>query len=363
MIDELILHIGPVKTATTSIQQALAASAAEQRRWGTFIPLATGTEPAQHLPILREIVGDTEYRNRYGFSQDVLSLDDTLREATAAGCDRILISAEQFGEPSSADDVLALLQAIRPKRVAVLQAARPASDWTLSVYAQHITYGLSEPSTWPIERFAKWFATYLLPGSTTAVDRWRSGPWRLSLRTMFLAPSGAGDVGTMFQSLAKLPAPLAAGTRANERLDPCQLHFLQALNLMTFNSGAPVESLALAREPVVAALRAGGTPEHDCSCPVVLALEVRTFLHEAMAEMLPDWIAESEVIHGDPRSGLAEEPDGLVHCRFPDRSSSAVVATLLARAVDDLLDRITALTEARDFWHAQATNWMDLAKS
>jgi len=58
-IEELILHGGPPKTATTNLQAALADAASTLAQHGVLMPLATGDEPGQHIPILRELCGDT----------------------------------------------------------------------------------------------------------------------------------------------------------------------------------------------------------------------------------------------------------------------------------------------------------------
>ena len=316
------------------------------------------------MPILREIIGDGEYQSRYGFSQDVLSLDDTLRNAANADCTRMLISAEPFAEPSAADDVFALLDAIGPRQVVVVQAVRSVPDWPLSVFAQHVTYGLSELSTWPVDRFAEWFADALLPGSGRAIERWMDGPWSVSLRTMFLPPAGGGDIAGVFGSVAGLPVALLTRAPANRRLGTCELHFLQALNIMTYDGQVPVADRTLQRECLVTALKADGIPTHNCSCPQVLDPEVRRFLKDRMDRMVPRWIAASDIVHGDPRLVTSGAPPGdLLHCRFPDDTSITVAALLLARTLDDLVAQIRAVTEARDFWHAQAAAWMDLAGS
>ena len=362
MIDELVLHIGPAKTGTTSIQEALAATATEQAAAGTFVPRAEGAEPGQHLPILLEVVGDASYRHRYAFSQDVLSLQAVLRDAAEARCRRLLISSERFAWSTDSADVLHLIRAIGPRRLVIVRAVRSVTPWALSHFAQQIVTGLFEVSTWPVDRFSEWFADVFLPGSMAGVEQWRDGPWTVSQRTMFLPADADFDVAGVFGSVAELPVPLRTGRPANRRLDPCQLHFLQALNLITFDGFLSISDRTVQRESVVAALKAGGAPAHECSCGQLLESEVRRFLEDRMARIVPSLLAISDVVVGDPKVATVEVSAGdLVHCRFPDVSSIAVAAVLLSRALDEVVARLRAVTEARDFWHTQAAAWEEEA--
>jgi hypothetical protein len=364
MIDELLLHIGPIKTATTSIQEALAATAKEQAALGTFIPLARGSTPGQHAPILRELVGDAEYRNRYSFSQDEISLAETMRAAADAGCTRLLISAEQFAAPDATEDVYRLLDAIGPRRFVVLRIVRPVAHWLLSVYAQFIKYGLSELSTWPVGPFADWFAEAVLPASVSAIERWRDGPWSTSVRTMFLPPTIRFDVTGMFARVAELPVPLGARKSANERLGPCDLRVLQALNLLTFDDTSTIGDSALRREPVLASLLRHGTPAHACSCAQRLSSDCIDFVKGRATALAPTLVKTSDVIHGDPAWPAADIPGtDLVHPRFPEEDSAALVVRLMGWAIDETLKNLEAVTEARDFWHRQSEAWMEQAKA
>ena len=137
---ELLLHVGPEKTGTTTVQTSLAASAPALTAAGTFVPLAAGHSPGHHLPILREVVGEHEFQARYAYSQDSLSLEATLAELSANRCPRMLLSAEDFSSPATRPDVLRLLERINPARVTVIHAVRPVVPWLLSWHGQDIKF-------------------------------------------------------------------------------------------------------------------------------------------------------------------------------------------------------------------------------
>lgn len=315
MIDELLLHIGPPRTGTTTIQGTLLAAAAESAELGTFIPSANGEEPGQHLPILREVIGDAVMKERYSFSQDTLSLDDVLRAASDAGCHRLLLSAEEFA--ASPEDVFQLLRAIGAPRVIVLHSVRPVVPWMLSLYAQYITYGLNEMATWPVERFAEFFAELILPASIVAVERWKDGPWEVRLRTMFLARSPDVALGSKFARLADLPVPLLPSKPANQRFDACRLHILLALNVHGYDAATPLSDRAVARERVLASLQSSEIPPHDCRCAQRLPAAIRDDLTDVASRLLPSWVSGSERILGDPAVATMSRSAEFVHSAYP----------------------------------------------
>jgi hypothetical protein len=353
MVDELVLHIGPAKTGTTTIQSSLAASSPALRELGVLVPLTQGGSPGQHLPILNELMDRSDYEENFGYSHDVLSLRSVLADADRWDCRRLVVSAEEFTD--CPDDVLRLLQAIRPARVVVLLAIRPAVPWCLSLFAQHVAYGLSKMSTWSIERFVPWFVDVFLPGPLRAVDLWRSGPWDLKLRTMFLPHGADHDLMAGFSELAGLPAPAAQERPRNRRLTTCELHLLQSLNLPEFRTDSSMIEQAHVRERVLEALDRDGVPAHDCDCARPLPDSLTSLLERSFDQVVEVVVTESAITIGSVEETRRScDPADTNYPRFPDQASTARAAVVLHEALRAAVGTEAAVLEARDFWHAQA---------
>jgi hypothetical protein len=357
MLSELLLHVGPEKTGTTTIQASLAASAPELTAAGTFVPLATGHSPGHHLPILRELVGDPEFQAHYAYSQDVLSLQATLAELAHNGCDRMVLSAEDFSAPSTRGDVLRLIQTINPAKLTVVHAIRPVVPWLLSWHGQDIKYGLFDRGCWPVDQFSRWFGDNVLTIDSTG-DIWNQGPWDFELRTILL-PTGTGhDIVGMFAECARLPGPLKKSPPSNQRLTPCELHLLQTLNIQTFDPNSSLVQRALSREVLLASLAEHGMPAHSCDCEVRLEPGTRSQMEEIFAPYVDRVVTVSGVVIGDPATVTSPASDGdTVHNRFPTADSSALCLPLLMNAISDGLTLRNDLEEARAFWQAQASDF------
>jgi hypothetical protein len=354
MLAELILHVGPEKTGTTTIQESLAAAAPALTANGTFVPLADGESPGHHLPILREVVGNEDYRSRYAYSQDSLSLQDTLAEQSSNGYGRMLLSAEDFSAPSTRGDVLRLIQLINPRRLTVIHALRSAVPWCLSWHAQDIKYGLFDRGSWTIDQFSSWFVENVLT-IDDAAHLWSDGPWAFDLRTLLLPGGGHHDICRMFTDGADLPVALEDRPPVNTRMSPCELHLLQAINIHTFDPGLPLHERALAREPLLSVLNDHGVPPHECECATQLDSDIQSRIEDLFSQYVDRIVSASGSIEGRSEDVTTSvPPDHAIHSRFPTPRSALTSLSFLMDVVRDGVIRRSENQEATEFWHAQA---------
>ena len=142
---------------------------------------------------------------------------------------------------------------------------RPVVPWLLSWYAQDIKYGLFDRGCWPVDRFSRWFVDSVFT-MDSACELWQRGSWDFELRTILL-PSGDGhDVVGIFGDCAELPVALGQVPPINKRLNPCELHLLQSLNIYTFDPAMPLHQRALFREVMLSSLEVHGIPPHLGVC-------------------------------------------------------------------------------------------------
>jgi hypothetical protein len=359
MLAELLLHVGPEKTGTTTIQASLAAAADDLTAAGTFVPLASGHSPAHHVPILREVVGDDEYDQRYAYSQDTLSLTDTVSEWERNGCPRLLLSAEVFAVRSAHPAVLDLIERIAPRKVTVIHALRPVVPWLLSWHAQDIMGGISDRGSWSVDRLSEWFVDNVL-ALDDACALWRAGPWDFELRTLPLPPHPDLDICHLFAGCADLPDTLPEVPPVNRRLDPCQLHLLQTLNVHTFDPASSLQQRAARRATVLSTLRRHGVPPHPCDCTVMMDTATKTRLETVYADYVDRMAAASELVAGDIAEVKRAVADGdTAHSRFPTPDSAARCLPFLMHLIDDERAGRQELEEASTFWHARAESFSE----
>ena len=136
----LIVHIGPRKTGSTSIQQMLAAPETPLRAHGAYLPRA-GTIPANrgtHVGLAREARG--------GGTRLWERLADEVR---ATGAERVVLSAEDFSSPwcrARAARRLADFAARESCEVDILAYVRPQWQIVESEYSQRVCgRGLGAP--------------------------------------------------------------------------------------------------------------------------------------------------------------------------------------------------------------------------
>jgi hypothetical protein len=375
MVAELLLHVGPEKTGTTTIQASLAASAAELTAAGTFVPLASGESPGHHLPVLREVVDPQAFQDHYAYSQDSLSLEETLADLSRNGCPRMLLSAEDFSAPSTRHDVVRLIERINPQKLTVIHAMRSVVPWLLSWHGQDIKYGLFDRGSWPVDQFSRWFTDNVFTLDSTCA-LWRQGPWDFELRTLVLPSGSSLDICRLFADCANLPTTLTEVPPVNRRLSPCELHVLQTLNVHTFDAGASLPQRAAARAAVLSTLRRHGVPPHTCDCAVPMDTATKTRLETVYADYVDRIVAVSGFVTGDVGAMTRSVTnDHAVHSRFPTADSAPLCLTFLGHLVDDGAAarreleevgtywhvRADAYSDARDHWHEQAENWERVA--
>jgi hypothetical protein len=335
VIDELVLHIGPPKTATTTVQAALAESAVSLLDEGVFVPQATGYHPAQHLPILREVVDEAYFNANFDYSHSVLSLAaviDTIRRLQPR---IVVISAEEFCIAPCREGVMEVIRRLEPRLLHVTYAIRSLVPWLTSSHAQHVTYGLSAASLLALEDFAPWLEAmpYAMDES---ISTWSKGSWETEVTAMVL---GAGsDPVQLFAAATGIHDLRSSGSVLNERLDACSIRALQAMNLVRGKRASSMESAWMSRLPVVDSLRRHGVPAHTCDCRHALSASEAGALVAPLRAGYERLLSQTtSVVGGGVESLMTFESDAsVVVPRFPDQTSVELALRVVERVVGEM---------------------------
>lgn len=170
-----LLHIGPAKTGTTSLQSAFHANRVEAREYGVHY-----AGSGQQVWYAAQGALGLSPQNRTRRMKEWNSL---VAEVQASDADRVVISSEAFAH---ADDVSAgaILDAFGRDRTHVVITMRPLGDMLSSSWWQYVQGGLAVP-------YDEWLKRILLENDETKVAH---GFWRRS-RIDVLAAHWAARVG------------------------------------------------------------------------------------------------------------------------------------------------------------------------
>ena len=142
---EIVFHIGPHRTATTSLQELLDGNREILIEYGIYYPKYAIDSKAQHV-----LAWACQHRNMnlIGYPNEVRScnsiLKDWLNEAQDNNCGTLLISSEEFSKLRSADWKSLLESCDKRHHWKLVAAFRSPDEIARSTYAQLLRSGLTQ---------------------------------------------------------------------------------------------------------------------------------------------------------------------------------------------------------------------------
>jgi hypothetical protein len=136
----LLLHVGTHKTATTSLQAALAASSGELASYGTLYPEA-GRINSGHHNIAWGLIGDERFDPAAGY------LDELAEEIRTRRPARVILSSEDFEYLNDREDRLVQLRGWARRlgyKPVVVIGLRDAASYVESLYSELVYHGLTQ---------------------------------------------------------------------------------------------------------------------------------------------------------------------------------------------------------------------------
>jgi hypothetical protein len=263
-----LLHIGPHKTGTTTVQAAFAAAGDRLAEHGVRY---YGEMPGvRHL---RAALAVTGRRALLGESQpDLTNWTRLVDEVATAGDDRVLISSEFFADADSAT-ARRVVRALGDERVHVLVTLRPLARIVASQWQQYVQNGMRTPyEEWLEGMLCK--PPYTSPTPTfwqrhrhdELIARWAAAA--APDRTTVVVADGHDPVMLLhtFEALVGLPDGFLApeeGTR-NRALTNGEVELVRLLNREFQHRDWPEDVYArFVREGAVRAMKAEHTPAPD----------------------------------------------------------------------------------------------------
>jgi hypothetical protein len=260
-VPKLVVHLGPAKVFSTSIQDALAKNREALLKHGVYVPLASGGSPGHHIPIIRELIGEGSYRAHAELSLDTLSFSQVTREFGESRSGTLLLSSERFITPTH-DHLTRLLNSIEPEKTLLVMGVRPPLTWFGSWYSQKIKGGTSPVSALSQRESLAYFIGVYLRHYLTTFQRLLEADSSIQLSTFSL--SRGSDLGSVFSKASELPIVLGEVGHLNERAKLCELRVLHHINRATDSLDVSINMkahISQATRPIVSSRFAA----HECS--------------------------------------------------------------------------------------------------
>lgn len=387
MLSRVILHVGPPKTGTTCIQNALARCSTELARYGFFYPptqpASSKGQPSLAWDILAELGKPVAY-----LSQASLSWNAAFAGARTAGAHTMLISSEDFTLQTFDEEAFVRLRRMLGNlELVVVFALRDPAATVCSMWQQAVKWGcgfgeeiLEIDEAVPViaarshirviaylERIKRWLAPVAVRLFTVPVN---ADAKVLVDRFLTAALLSSDDIKNSFFTLNF--------KKENNSLCYEQTIILLRLNQLLYaedpaastypNNGNPIRLVA--RDLILRTLRQFGTL--GVSRPSLSERSCATL--QCIHTDLIEWLRTRDVVGNlsdldtwRPDEKLTVSADSAQNEVVPMlvRTLSSLTNSTIADAsrFNELLMYLAEVEDARDWWKHQAEAWQAIAKS
>lgn len=380
----LLLHVGPPKTGTTTIQHVLHACRSELLRHGIFYPSSEPVidegQPMLAWEIVRTIGEPVAY-----LSQASLSWEKAIADARDAGAHTLLVSSEDFCLGEFGAKAFAQLGEVTAGiPVNILFAVRDPARVVPSVWQQSVKWGIGsgeqlldfdDAVPLVLRRDAVRVVPYL--------EQMRAGLKAAEL-SLFTVPetSSASELLSRMCIAAGFTDELrsllcaAALRNTNQSMSYDQLLILLQINRLEFECDPAAFSVpqfpdplrSVVRSAVIAALHRANLTITQRSVP--LTRNARELIDPVRADIV-EWLHGHDVVGGlqdlgqVPAMWQPDEPstESLQDIRAVAMALHTMSQSLLRAHRDNERARsyLTEVERARDWWHDQSDRWQEIA--
>jgi hypothetical protein len=225
-----LLHIGPHKTGTSSLQSAF--HRARRSLAGHGVLYAGPNRQPLRAAQAAAAVGSPEARGR-----PIEPWHELLREIRTSRARRIVISSEWFADARD-EAIRRIVDDLDPSRAHVVVTIRPLASILPSQWQQHVQAGLEVPyETWLESVFAGTSALattfWRRHRHDTLIDRWAAAAGPANVSVVVADDRDHGAVLRTFERLVGLPTGLmvAESDRSNRSLTRPEVEMIRALNV------------------------------------------------------------------------------------------------------------------------------------
>jgi hypothetical protein len=225
-----LLHIGPHKTGTSSLQSAFHQARRSLADHGVLYA-GPNRQPLRAAQAAAAI-GSPEARRR-----PIEPWHELLREIRATRAPRVVISSEWFADARD-EAIRHIVDDLDPARAHVVVTVRPLASILPSQWQQHVQAGVGVPyETWLESVFAGTSALattfWRRHRHDALIDRWAAAAGPANVSVVVADDRDHGVVLRTFERLAGLPAGLlvAERDRSNRSLTRPEVELIRALNV------------------------------------------------------------------------------------------------------------------------------------
>jgi hypothetical protein len=226
-LKSLILHIGPMKTGTSSFQKSLMKAKQQFSANSIWVPklsLAGG-----HFSILREIVGPSSFDSEYPWFETKISISSVKKSMVKYNSETLILSSEGFVIDKVGDNVTALIHALNPERLKILLTLREPISWINSLQAENILTGIGPVSIESFTETKTHLHDWLEFFCDYSLGKWADGPHSTQLVIGVISDNNLMD---MYQEMLGLKVSLPRVAIQRSRQESSRLRVLKALNQM-----------------------------------------------------------------------------------------------------------------------------------
>ena len=235
-LKSLVLHIGPMKTGTSSFQKSLMKAKQQFSDNSIWVPKMTSI--GGHFSILREIIGPSNFDTEYRWSKTEISISSVQKSMGKYNSETLILSSEGFGIAKISDHVSALIQALNPERLKILFTLREPISWINSLQAERIHTGIGPESIKTFTEAKQQLFDWLEFFCEYSLGKWAECPHSTQLVIGVMSDNNLMDV---YQEMLGLNVSLPRISVQRSRLENSRLRVLMALNQMEIAGGNDAE--------------------------------------------------------------------------------------------------------------------------
>ena len=332
-----LLHIGPHKTGTSSLQSAL--HRARRTAAGHGVRYAGPNRQPLRAAQAAAAIGSPD-----ALARPIRPWHKLLREIRASRAPRMVVSSEWFADARD-DAIRRIVDDLDPTRVHIVITVRPLASILPSQWQQHVQAGLEVA-------YETWLASVFEGTSALAttfwhrhrhdllVERWAAAAGPANVSVVIADDRDHGAVLRTFERLVGLPAGLlvAERDRSNRSLTGPEVELIRALNvglgecridpsvrldLVLFGAAGHLRGRVPARDEARIE-----TPEWAVARAVEVGREIAAGISDSGVRVLGD--LESLAAHTPTPPTRADAADAAVPTTWPDIAATTAMGVLLA---------------------------------
>jgi len=335
-IKKLLLHVGPPKTATTSLQKVFYDERELLKKNGILVPHSGGPLPGQHFSLLNELVDSPKilpYKEYYAGHLDYESITEEFDKAEA---DCLLLSGEVFAN-HEINWALRIIEYLNPETTELLFTLRSPGSWVPSAQSQRLISGnLALPLF--SKAFVDAFVSTYLPQIRENISEVISTT-STTLTLVSMERGGGSSVIDFYARALGLSGNFSTVPTENTRVPPCQTKVRSAIHTLLASEGLPLRIKGDINYYLIPLVEAEFS-QHLCSgsCYEYLDGDLSQQVISAVSDWQAGLISDATRIIGDPQKVVCGSSDSIALVPRPNDLDMETAARIITRGYVGLVE-------------------------